>query len=148
MREINQLGIDLIEKFEGFYPKPYLCPAGVPTIGIGSTFYEDGTKVTLNDPEITKERAYQLVSHELSKIGIAIDKLVAFDINDNQYSSLLSFCYNVGIGNFKSSTLLKLLNSGDCIGASEQFIRWNKANGKPLNGLTKRRIAEKELFLK
>jgi lysozyme len=146
MRQVNKAGVDLIKEFEGFFSKPYLCPAKIPTIGFGSTHYEDGTKVTLNDPPITMERAEQLTAHELSTIGIAVEKLVKVPINDNQFSALCSFAYNVGTGNLSSSTLLKKLNAVDYQGASEQFIRWNKAGGKVLNGLTRRREAEQDLF--
>lgn len=146
MRQINQAGIDLIKKFEGFSSKPYLCPAGVATIGFGSTTYEDGAKVTLNDKPITEKRAEELTAFELSEKGKSILKLVKVELNDNQYAALCSFVYNVGVGNFTSSTLLKLLNKGDYQGAADQLPRWNKAGGKELAGLTKRRYAEKDLF--
>lgn len=147
-RKTNKAGLDLIKSFEGLYLKPYLCPASIPTIGYGSTYYEDNTKVSLQDPAITEERAVQLLQSHLEEHERYVEKLVKININDNQFSALVSFCYNVGPSSLKKSTLLRLLNDGDIAGAGEQFLRWNKANGKELPGLTRRRQAERSLFLK
>lgn len=147
-RKTNKAGLDLIKSFEGLYLKPYLCPANIPTIGYGSTYYEDNTKVSLQDPAITEERAVQLLQSHLEEHERYVEKLVKININDNQFSALVSFCYNVGPSSLKKSTLLRLLNDGDIAGAGEQFLRWNKANGKELPGLTRRRQAERSLFLK
>lgn len=147
-RKTNKAGLDLIKSFEGLYLKPYLCPASIPTIGYGSTYYEDNTKVSLQDPAITEERAVQLLQSHLEEHERYVEKLVKININDNQFSALVSFCYNVGPSSLKKSTLIRLLNDGDIAGAGEQFLRWNKANGKELPGLTRRRQAERSLFLK
>ncbi len=144
----NNLGLDLIKRFEGLSLKPYKCPADIPTIGYGSTFYEDGAKVTLNDAPITGGRAEKILQNVLVGFEKAVLGLVTTPINENQFSALVSLCYNIGIGNLKSSTLLRKINEGDFGTASAEFLRWNKAGGKALSGLTMRRQAEKDLFLK
>lgn len=147
--QISQNGLNLIKQFEGFYSKPYLCPAGIPTIGYGNTFYEDGTKVKLDNNEITEQRSNELLEFIANKnFGRFINIAVKVSLNQNQFDALVSFCYNLGNGNFQQSTLLKKINDNDFVGASEEFLKWNKAGGKVLSGLTKRRLAEKELFLK
>lgn len=146
--QISQKGLDLIKEFEGFSSKPYRDVAGVPTIGWGSTYYKDGKKVTMSDKPITEDEANSLLAYIANKdFGSFINNLVKIELNQNQFDALVSFCYNLGIGNFKSSTLLKKINQGDFKGASEEFIKWNKAGGKTLDGLTRRRQKEKELFL-
>lgn len=147
--KISENGSNLIKQFEGFSSTPYLCPAGIPTIGYGSTYYEDGTKVTLKDKPITEERATQLLEFIANKtFSENINKVVKVALNQNQFDALVSFAYNVGNKNFNWSTLLKKLNLSDHVGASLEFGRWNQANGKILNGLVLRRQKEKELFLK
>lgn len=138
---------DLIKTFEGFKAKPYKCPAGVPTIGYGSTFYEDGTKVKLTDAPITEARAMDLLGNVVNDFSKQVNKLIKVEVTQHQYDALVDFAYNVGVGNLSSSTLLKKLNAKLYAETAEQFLRWNKANGTVLSGLTKRRNAEKELFL-
>lgn len=144
----SQNGLDIIHELESFSSVPYLCPSKIPTIGWGNTYYEDGTKVTLNDKPISQKRGDELFSFILSKFETQILNIVKVPVNQNQFDALVSFAYNVGIGNFKQSTLLKKLNNGDFIGASLEFEKWNKSNGKVLKGLVRRRLKEKELFLK
>ena len=147
--KISNNGLDLIKQFEGFSSSPYLCPAKIPTIGYGSTYYEDGTKVTLKDKPITEQRATELLEFVANKtFSENINKVVKVPLNQNQFDSLVSFAYNIGNKNFNWSTLLKKLNLSDYEGASLEFGRWNQANGKILNGLVSRRQKEKELFLK
>lgn len=146
---VSKNGLELIKKSEGFSSTPYLCPAKIPTIGYGNTYYEDGTKVTLNDKPIDRIRAEQLLEFIANKtFSNNINKVVNVILNQNQFDALVSFCYNLGNGNFNNSTLLKKINMSDFKGASLEFQKWNKAGGKELAGLTKRRLAEKELFLK
>lgn len=147
MREINESALSLIKSFEGLELKPYKCPADVPTIGYGTTVYPDGKKVSLKDSPISEERAEELLLHDIKKYGKAVEDAVKVELNDNQYGALVSFTYNVGIGALNNSTLLRKLNSGDYEGAAEQFERWIYAGGKVLNGLVKRRQAERALFL-
>lgn len=147
--KISNNGLNLIKHFEGFSSTPYLCPARIPTIGFGNTYYEDGTKVTLKDKPITEQRATELLEFIANKtFSENINKVVKVPLNQNQFDSLVSFAYNIGNKNFNWSTLLKKLNLSDYEGASQEFGRWNQANGKILNGLVLRRQKEKELFLK
>ena len=146
--KISENGLKLIKKFEGLSLKPYLCSAGVPTIGWGNTFYENMKKVTLQDEPITEERANSLFNFLVTTNFVnVVNRLVIVDINQNQFDALVSFVYNLGSGNFEKSTLLKKVNQEDFIGASLEFEKWNRASGKVLIGLTKRRLSEKELFL-
>ena len=140
--------LDLIINFEGFSGKPYLCPAGIPTIGFGSTRYPDGTKVTIDDKEVTKEEALSILRGTLESFEKTVNTLVKPKLTQNQFDALVSFVYNVGSGNFSSSTLLVKLNQGKYLEAANEFLKWNKAGGKFLSGLTRRRAAERELFLK
>lgn len=147
--KISENGLNLIKKFEGLSLKPYLCSAGIPTIGWGNTFYENMKKVTLQDEAITRERADSLFNFLVTTNFVnVVNRLVIVDTNQNQFDALVSFVYNLGSGNFEKSTLLKKVNQSDFIGASLEFEKWNRASGKVLNGLIKRRLAEKELFLK
>ncbi len=146
--QISEKGLNLIKKFEGFSSKPYLCPANVPTIGFGSTYYENGMLVTLDDDSVSEQRATEILKFTTDKMyGSFVNKAVKVKLNQNQFDALVSFAYNLGNGNLQQSTLLKKVNSNDFIGASLEFEKWNKAGGKVLSGLTKRRTAEKELFL-
>ena len=143
----SKAGLDLIKQFESFRAAPYLCSAGVPTIGYGTTVYPNGIKVKLSDQKITQQLAETFLQHHVNVIEKDVSKLVKVTLTQNQFDALVSFAYNVGIGAFGDSTLLKLLNAGDIDNASKQFERWNKAGGKVSNGLTRRRNAEKALFL-
>lgn len=138
--------ITLIKKYEGFRSKPYKCPAGIWTIGYGSTFYINGEKVSQHDSEISETFASELLENVVNDFAIKIDRLIKVSLNQNQFDALVSFTYNVGIGAFSKSTLLKKLNNADFDGASKEFKRWNKANGKVLNGLVNRRNDESKLF--
>ena len=143
----SKAGLDLIKQFESFRAAPYLCSAGVPTIGYGTTVYPNGIKVKLSDQKITQQLAETFLQHHVNVIEKDVSKLVKVTLTQNQFDALVSFAYNVGLGAFGDSTLLKLLNAGDIDNASKQFERWNKAGGKVSNGLTRRRNAEKALFL-
>lgn len=135
--------VSLIEKFEGFSSSPYICPAGKPTIGFGSTFYEDGTPVTMNDKPITKERARELVHWYCeNKIEYPRD-----DLTDNQKSALCSLIFNIGQGAFDRSKCKRALIEGNWTVAHKEWD-WVSAGGKVLPGLVLRRQAEKELFFK
>ena len=138
--------VDLVKKFEGLSLKPYLCPAKIPTIGYGNTMYESGVKVTMADKPITQERAEAILRHHLDDFGKQVQGLVKTPMKQSQFDALCCFAYNVGVGNLKSSTLLKLLNQGKYKEAGEQFLRWDKAGGVSLPGLVRRRHAEKDLF--
>lgn len=144
---VSKNGLDLIKEFESFKSKPYLCPSQIATIGWGSTYYPDGKKVTLQDKEITVEKAFEILEYIANKdFGSNINKVVKVPLNQNQFDALVSFAYNIGNGNFNSSTLLRWLNQGNYKEASMQLLRWDKSKGVALNGLTKRRKSEKALF--
>lgn len=145
--KIDQKGIDLITHFEGFRSKPYLCPAGVPTIGIGSTRYPNGSKVTINDREITKEQAISFLQHDIKNFELSVDALCVDSITQNQFNALVSFAYNLGSGNLKVSTLLKKVNSNPSDESIiNEFNKWVYADGKKLDGLINRRNAEANLY--
>jgi lysozyme len=145
--KMNEAGYDLSRRSEGLRLKAYKCPAEKWTIGYGATRYEDGSLVKEGDI-ITKERAEELLKNLISKFEKSVKRLVQVQLNDNQFSALVDFTYNVGVGNFASSTLLKKINTIDFEGASKEFGRWIYSKGVKLPGLIKRREAEKELFLK
>ena len=145
--KIGTKGFDLIKSFEGLKLKPYLCPAKVPTVGYGSTFYENDKKVKLTDPSITEQRASELLLDSLKGFERYVDSYCRDDINQNQFDALVSFCYNLGPANLKSSTLLKKANvNPNDPTIAQEFLKWNKAGGRALKGLTKRRQAESDLY--
>jgi len=143
--QINSAGIELIRHYEGFRARAYKCPAGVWTIGYGSTFYANGKKVREGDT-ITEQDALALLKLVVNDFSAQVKKLLRVELKDNQFSAVVSLAYNIGVGNFKSSTLLKKLNAKDS-SAAEEFTKWVKANGKVLPGLVARRHAERLLFI-
>lgn len=145
--KLSQKGVDLIKQFEGLKLKPYLCPASIPTLGFGNTYYPDGTKVKLTDPAITKEKAEELLKFLLVTYEKAVDTFCRDDISQSQFDALASFCYNVGTGNLQKSTLIKKVNANPLDPTIRaEFMKWNKAAGKVLLGLTRRRTAEANLY--
>ena len=139
-------GIPIIRKFEGLKLRAYLCPANVVTIGWGSTFYENGSKVQLGD-KITIERADKLLFFVVQKFEAEVSKLVKSAINDNQLGALTSFAFNVGTGALAKSTLLRKVNANpNDATIRDEYMRWTKAGGKVLNGLVTRRKAEADLY--
>lgn len=140
--KINQRGLVLVKQFEGLSLKAYRDPKGIWTIGYGHT-----RNVKPGDV-ITKQRAEVLLKQDLGTAEAAVRRLVKVNLNSNQFSALVSFTFNLGGGAFGRSTLLKKLNQGDYLGAANEFPRWNKAGTKVLPGLTRRRAAERALFLR
>ena len=144
--KISSLGLELIKEFEGFSANAYLCPAKIPTIGYGNTFYEDGRKVKLGE-QISKTDALELLEKIVNKdFADKIFPALKVPVAQNQFDAMVSLAYNIGTGSFLKSTLLKKVNAGDFIGASEEFLKWNKSGGKELLGLTRRRKREQDLF--
>lgn len=142
--EISQTGIELVKRFEGLSLKAYKCPAGVWTVGYGTT----GVPEARPGSVITKERAEALLQEDVSKFSKQVFALCRdVIVSQHQFDALVSFAYNVGIGAFKTSTLLKKLLQKDYVGVGNEFLRWTKAKGKVLPGLVKRRRAEALLFL-
>lgn len=144
---ISAKGLNLIKQFEGFLAKPYKCPAGIPTIGYGATYYPNGLKVTMSDKAITEGQASTMLMNMLRTYEKSVDSFCRDDINQNQFDALCAFAYNVGINALKNSTLLKKVNKNpQDVTIRNEFLKWNKANGRALNGLTNRRIAEADLY--
>ena len=133
---IGTKGLDLIRFFEGLELNAYQCAAGVWTIGYGHT------KDVQQGMTISEARANEMLAEELNEYESYINGLVTVELNQDQFDAMVSWVYNLGVGNLKASTLLKVLNAGDYDGVPAQMMRWNKAGGKVLEGLTKRRQAE------
>jgi len=145
---ISQKGLNLIQRFEGLSLKPYKCPAGIWTIGYGTTFYTNGIKVKETDNPISQAEATNLLIEVLKHYEQSVDSFCRDDITQNQFDALVSFCYNVGAGSLKSSTLLKKVNANpNDETISLEFMKWNKGGGKVLKGLTERRKAEADLYV-
>ena len=144
--EISQKGIELIKSFEGLKLEAYLCSAKVPTIGIGTTIYPNGKKVKLGD-KCTVKQAEDFLKHDLDYFVKGVNRLVGVKIHQYMFDSLVSFAYNLGLGNLQSSTLLKKINLNKFNEVPNEFLKWDKAKGNVIPGLTKRREAERVLFL-
>ena len=140
--KVSQDCIDLVKFFEGFEPKAYLCPANVWTIGYGRT------KDVQEGYILTEPQAERDLFEELDEFAEQVLNSVKVDLEQNELDALTSWTYNLGVGNLRSSTLLKKLNSGDKNSVPSEMVRWNKAAGKVLAGLTRRREAEAELWAK
>lgn len=140
-RSINAEGLRLITTYEGLSLKSYKDAVGIWTIGYGHTA-GIGPGMT-----ITKQKAEEMLRKELGKFEAAVAGCVKVPLNDNQFSALVAFSYNLGANALKTSTLLKKLNAKDYAGAANEFLRWDKAGGKSLLGLSRRRHSERALFL-
>jgi lysozyme len=133
----------LSKHFEGFQALPYLCPAGIPTIGFGFTHYADGSQVTLSDPAMTREEAEVLLEYLLRTMYIPQTIRLCPNVDTpERLGALADFCFNVGRGNLAASTLRRYVNSGFWDRVPSQLRRWNRGGGKVLRGLTLRREAE------
>ncbi len=145
--KLNNNGYLLICEFEGLSLKPYLCPAKIPTIGYGNTYYSNGKRVTLLDKEINKQQAFEMFKVIADRFASKVSKLVTSPLNQNQFNACVSLAYNVGMGNFQSSTLLKLVNKNhNDILIGLEFKKWNKVNKKEVAGLTRRRNYEADIY--
>ena len=145
--EALALVIRLCLKFEGVYLRPYLCPAGVPTIGVGSTRYMDGSPVKMTDKPITREHALALLKHKLlAEYMPGVLRLCKGVDTPQRLAALTDLVYNIGLGNLKASTLRKRVNSGDWDGAQAELMKWTRGGGRVLPGLVKRRAAEAALL--
>ena len=145
--KLSQKGLELIKQFEGLSLTPYVCAGGINTIGYGNTYYTNGKKVTLQDKPITKEQAEELLKFSLSTYEKAVDSFCRDDISQSQFDALVSFAYNLGSKALQGSTLIKKVNANPKdVTIADEFLKWNKANGRVLAGLTKRRQAEANLY--
>lgn len=143
----SQNCINLIKVSEAFVPHPYQCPAGVWTIGYGSTRYADGKPVGPNDKPINEAQATEILFSTLKQYEDCVNRYVTVPLTQNQFDALVDFAYNAGAQNLRTSTLLKWLNAGNYSAASQEFSKWVNAGGVRLSGLVKRREAERKLFL-
>lgn len=143
MADAVQVAAALARRFEGLYLSPYLCPAGVATIGFGATFYEDGTPVTLRDAPITRERANSLLLWMVRKVYLpAVVVLCPRVSNPNRLAALIDFAFNLGSKRLKTSTLRRKVNAGDWEAVPAELRKWIRGGGKVLRGLVLRREAE------
>lgn len=144
---INDAAEALVKEFESLRLDAYLDSGGVPTIGWGTTKYPHTGKAVKMGDKCTKAEADAWFWEDINEAVAAVKKAVRVPVTPNQFGAMVSLTYNIGVGAFKSSTMLALLNKGDYTGASNQFPRWNKDNGKVVAGLTRRRKAERALFI-
>jgi lysozyme len=142
--KINARGLRLIKDFEGLELTGYLCPAGIPTIGYGST----GKHVKVG-AKISEGEADELLLEDLERFEVGVAKLVAgHATNNNQFSAFVTLAFNIGLSAFAGSTVLKRHKLGNYLGASRAFLMWNKGGGRVLKGLVRRREAEAELYMR
>lgn len=138
--KLSDTGLALIKEFEGLKLNAYFCSAGVLTIGWGTTA---GVKP---GDKITEAQAEEMLRADVVKFERGVFDAVKVPLAQHQFDALVVLAYNIGLGAFRTSTLLRLLNKGELSAAASQFDRWNKAGGKTLAGLTRRRAAERKLF--
>jgi lysozyme len=148
-------GVAMCEKWEGWHKalpdgraKPYLCPAKVPTIGFGSTYWDDGRKVKMTDEAITKEVGRQLLLRQLQNYAAAVDRAVKVKMHPSMRAACTSLCYNIGTGAFSKSTLVRRINARDWANCPEAFKRYKIGGGRVLTGLLARRTDEAALFMR
>jgi len=137
----------ICEEFEGFSPRPYLCPAGVPTIGYGTTVYPNGKRVSLSDPPISRDEALALLSVTLEGLSVCVLRLCP-TLVDNPWrqGAIIDFVYNLGPGRLQASTLRRRINQRDWLEAKRELMKWVRAGGRVLPGLVKRRAIEASLL--
>lgn len=145
--QVSETGINLIKRHEGFRAAPYRCPAGVPTIGYGATYYAEGKRVALTDEPLSETQAASLLRLHVQSYADGIDRYVQVPLTQGQFDALVSWAYNIGLEAARTSTLMRVLNSGNYRAAADQLLRWNRGGGRVLPGLTRRRQEERCLFL-
>lgn len=142
-----QIAAALCRRFEGLYLAPYLCPAGVPTIGYGSTRYLDGTPVRLTDPAITRELAEQMLVQAVQRTYLpAVLRLCPGIDSPSRLAAIIDWVYNLGAGNLRASTLRRRINAGRWDDVPAELRKWNRGGGRVLRGLVLRREAEAGLI--
>lgn len=142
---VTDEGLALIKRFEGFRPRAYRCPAGVWTIGYGHTT-SAGPPAVSAGMAIDEAMAETILRRDVEQFADAVRRSLTRRLDERQFSALVSFAYNVGIGNFRSSSVLRAVNAGDFDAVPRRLQLWNKAGGTVLAGLVRRRAAEAELF--
>lgn len=147
IEQASKVATALARRFEGLYLTPYLCPAGVPTIGYGATYYQDGTRVTLADRPITRTMAEELLLWMVRTVYLPVVlKLCPGVDSPDRLAALIDFTFNLGAGNLRASTLRKRVIAGRWGDVPGELRKWNKAGGRVLRGLTIRREAEAVLI--
>lgn len=142
-----EIAAALARRFEGLYLRPYLCPAGVATIGYGATYYEDGTRVTLHDAPITRERADALLLWMVrTRYLPAVVNLCPGVDTPERMAALIDFAFNLGAGNLRASTLRRRVNAGQWDRVPTELRKWVRGGGRVLLGLVRRREAEASLI--
>ena len=145
--KLSDNGFRLLGELEGIVLRPYKDSVGIPTIGIGSTYYEDGTKVKMTDKAITKERAIQLAKNVVKSFEEQVNKSILLPMTQNQFDAMVLLCYNIGKSGFARSSVVRNFNLGNIQRAADSFLLWNKAGGRVVQGLVNRRNKERSLFL-
>ncbi len=149
--QLSDAGFELIAQFEGFRATPYLDAVGVPTIGYGNTYYTDGRKVKMSDKPLSRAEAKELklviINQDFAPAVRRAIQGVPIPITQGMFDAMVSLAYNIGAGAFAKSSVVRHLKQGNKTAAAEAFLMWNKAGGKVLTGLTRRRQAERALFL-
>ena len=145
--QLSTNGFKLLGELEGIVLKPYRDSVGIPTIGIGSTYYEDGTKVRMTDKPITTERAIQLAKNVVKTFELKVNQVILLPMTQNQFDAMVLLCYNIGKSGFARSSVVKNFNAGNLQKAADSFLLWNKAGGRVVQGLVNRRNKERSLFL-
>jgi len=146
--KLDAAGIAMMVAFEGCILHPYRDQVGIPTIGIGCTYYESGVRVTMQDPSITKQRAGELFINISTVYSNPVHYWTVPILNQNQFNALFSFCYNVGPHGFRISSVLSLINRGITDQRlKDAFLLWDKADGKVIDDLVHRRVKEYELYI-
>lgn len=142
------IAVELCKQFEGFKSRPYLCPAGIPTIGYGSTFYPDGRKVTLQDQPINQEQATEFLMAELNHncVPSVLRLCPILATDETKANAIVDFVYNLGAGRLQTSTLRRKINAQDWDAAKEELMKWTRGGGRILPGLVKRRQSEADLL--
>ncbi len=145
--KLDDNGYKLLMGFEGLSLVPYLCSAKVATIGYGATFYPSSKKVTMQDAPISLATAKWMFKETADKFAADVNKMIKANINQNQFNAIVSLAYNIGLAGLAKSSLLKKVNANPSDPTiTNSFMIWNKAGGKVLNGLTKRRAIEAKLY--
>lgn len=156
--KISDVGLKLIQSFEGCYSRPYLCPAVIWTVGYGHVLYPEQLRLTKDDRHayklhsddhrtFTQEEIDDFLRHDLVRFERSVTRLCPGILTQGQFDALVSFAFNVGSGTLQRSTLRTAFNRGDYELAADIFLKYNKAGGQVLRGLTRRRLAERSLFL-
>jgi lysozyme len=144
---LSERGLQLIMAFEGFSPTVYICSAGYPTIGYGHAIFNAEEEARFRAAPITKQDAAKLLEEDTTSAVRSVNRLTKVSLTQNQFDALVSFVFNLGGGAYQRSTLRKAVNRGQFLEAAEEFPKWSRASGRIVQGLVRRRLAERSLFL-